>query len=177
MKKVLLISGSNRNGNTNYILNEIKKNIENAEIILLSECNIEYCKGCLACHKTNKCFIKDDMKEIIEKIIEADFIIFGVPNYFDNVTGLFKNFLDRLHPAYKAELLKNKKVIYIFTAGGKVEGTREEMRKSVAGITKYLKWDVVKDYIYQVLNAKDIELQKEKVVEMIKEVSNIIGEN
>ena len=177
MKKVLLISGSNRNGNTNYILNEIKKNIENAEVILLSECNIEYCKGCLACHKTNKCFIKDDMKEIIEKIIEADLIIFGVPNYFDNVTGLFKNFLDRLHPVYKAELLKNKKVIFIFTAGGKVEGTREEMRKSVAGITKYLKWNVVKDYTYQVLNAKDIELQKEKVVEMIREISNIIGEN
>ena len=50
MKKILLISGSNRNGNTNYLLKQIEQKIDNTELILLSKCNIEYCKGCLACH-------------------------------------------------------------------------------------------------------------------------------
>ena len=103
MKKILLISGSNRNGNTNYLLKQIEQKIDNTELILLSKCNIEYCKGSLACHKIDKCVIKDDINEIINKIKEADLIIFGVPNYFDNVSGLFKNFMDRLHPLYKCE--------------------------------------------------------------------------
>ena len=69
------------------------------------------------------------MNEIIDKVKESDLIIFGVPNYFDNVTGLFKNFMDRLHPLYKSELIKNKNVIFIFTGGGKEKGTKEENYK------------------------------------------------
>ena len=41
MKKILLISGSNRNGNTNYLLKQIEQKIDNTELILLSKCNIE----------------------------------------------------------------------------------------------------------------------------------------
>lgn len=40
MKKILLISGSNRDGNTNYLLKQIKRAMDNLELILLSECNI-----------------------------------------------------------------------------------------------------------------------------------------
>lgn len=54
MKNVLLISGSNRNGNTNYLLRKINEKVNNSEIILLSKCNIEYCRGCLACHKIDE---------------------------------------------------------------------------------------------------------------------------
>ena len=67
MKKILLISGSNRNGNTNYLLKQIEQKIDNTELILLSKCNIEYCKGCLACHKIDKCVIKDDISELYEE--------------------------------------------------------------------------------------------------------------
>ena len=50
------------------------------------------------------------MKDIIEKMIESDLIIFGVPCYFDNVTIIFKSFLDRCNPLYKIGILKGKKV-------------------------------------------------------------------
>jgi len=173
MKKILLISGSNRNGNTNYLLKQIEQRIDNTELILLSKCNIEYCKGCLACHKIDKCVIKDDINEIINKIKETDLIIFGVPNYFDNVSGLFKNFMDRLHPLYKSELIKNKKVIFIFTGGGGEDGTLEEMQKSVRGLIKYLKLNVLKNYSYKALNLHDVEMQKEKINNMIEEIKNL----
>ena len=173
MKKVLLISGSNRNGNTNYVLNQIHNLLENTELILLSKCNIEYCKGCLACHNVFKCIIQDDMKEIIDKIIESDLIIFGVPNYFDNVTGLFKNFMDRLHPLYKNELIKDKKVIYIYNGGGEAEGTLNEMSKAVYGLNKYLKLKVVKEYAYQALNLNDVQNQEDKINNMIEEIKNV----
>ena len=34
-------------------------------------------------------------KHNIDKLVSSKLIIFGVPIYFDNVTGLFKNFIDR----------------------------------------------------------------------------------
>ena len=172
MKKILLISGSNRNGNTNYLLNQIKRAIDKTELILLSEYNIKYCKGCLACHRIDKCVIQDDMNDIIDKIKESDLIIFGIPNYFDNVTGLFKNFMDRLHPLYKSELTKNKRVIFIFTGGGGEKGTKEEMEKAVHGLIKYLKLNVLKSYSYQALNIHDVENQKEKINKMLEEIKN-----
>lgn len=174
MKEVLLISGNNRNGNINYLLKQIEKQIGNSELVLLSNCNIEYCKGCLACHKVSNCVIKDDMQEIINKVINADFIIFGVPNYFDNVSGLFKNFIDRLHPLYKGELIKNKRVIFIYTAGGNEIGTQEEMHKAVEGTVKYLKLDLIKEYSYQALNTHDVEKQQEKIEKMIEEIKEIL---
>jgi len=174
IKKILLISGSNRNGNTNYLLNQIAKIMDNSEIILLSKKNIEYCKGCLACHNIDKCIIQDDMKGIIDKIIEADLIVFGIPNYFDNVTGLFKNFMDRLHPLYKNELIRDKQVIYIYTGGGDAEGTLADMQSSVQGLNKYLKLDVVKEYSYKALNLDDVKNQKDKINEMIEEIEQII---
>ena len=172
MKKILLISGSNRNGNTNYLLNQIKRAINKTELILLSEYNIKYCKGCLACHRIDKCVIQDDMNDIIDKIKESDLIIFGIPNYFDNVTGLFKNFMDRLHPLYKSELTKHKRVIFIFTGGGGEKGTKEEMEKAVHGLIKYLKLNVLKNYSYQALNIHDVENQKEKINKMLEEIKN-----
>lgn len=116
------------------------------------------------------------MQQIINNIINADLIIFGVPNYFDNVTGLFKNFMDRLHPLYKKEIIKNKKIIFIFTGGGREEGTAEEMSKSVNGLVKYLKLDVINEYSYKALNIHDIENQTKKINCMVDDIVNVIAE-
>ena len=80
MNKVLLICGSNRKGNTEYILTQLSNYLNNCELILLRNKNIEYCKGCLACHYNNECIIKDDIKLIIRQLINANLIVFGVPN-------------------------------------------------------------------------------------------------
>lgn len=171
MKNILLISGGNRKGNTQSILEIIDKNRQNTQMLLLKDKNIEYCKGCLACHKMIDCVIKDDMKEIIEKMIASDLIIFGVPNYFDNVSGLFKNFMDRLHPLYKSGLLANKKVIFIYVGGGNENGTKEELHHSIRGFVKYLKLNVIKEYSFQALNYNDILSQQEKIHKVVSEMS------
>ena len=173
MTKILLVSGSNRKGNVEYILKYLNERIVNSELILLRTKSISYCKGCLACHQTSHCIINDEMSEIIAKIIECDFIIFGVPNYFDNVSGLFKNFIDRLHPLYKSELIVNKKVIFVYVGGGNEEGTMKELHQSVKGFVKYLKMDVIKEYSFKALNSNDIKYQAEKINEIIDEIKSL----
>lgn len=175
MSKVLIISGSNRKGNTEYILNRINEEIDNGELIILKDKNIEYCKGCLACHHIDRCVIKDDINTIIDKIVDSELVIFGVPNYFDNVSGLFKNFMDRLHPLYKSEQAKNKKVVFIYVGGGGEAGTQEELHQAVKGFAKYLILDIKKEFSFKALNANDIKNQDEKISQMIIDIKNIIS--
>lgn len=167
MKKVILISGSNRKGNTEYILNRLNEQIKDSELILLKDKNIEYCKGCLACHNIDRCIIKDDINLIINQLIGSEMIIFGVPNYFDNVSGLFKNFMDRLHPLYKSKQLKNKKAVFIFVGGGDEEGTKEELHQAIKGFSRYLSLDVKDEFSFKALNASDIKKQDEKIDNII----------
>ena len=66
MKKVTIISSSFRNPSSSKKLAfEMMKGIkENNEVSLieLDKIHFNFCKGCLACQKTGKCIINDDIK-------------------------------------------------------------------------------------------------------------------
>jgi len=80
------------------------------ELILLREKDIKGCDGCLSCETGGKqrkgiCRIKDDMQDIYPKLLEADGLAFGTPVYFEMLSGLLKNFMDRTCPIWpKLEL-------------------------------------------------------------------------
>lgn len=70
------------------------------EIISLSDKQINFCQGCLACQKTMKCILHDDMEMIIEKMKVSDVIVFATPIYFYEMSGQMKTLLDRSNPLY-----------------------------------------------------------------------------
>jgi multimeric flavodoxin WrbA len=113
---ILLISGSPRKGNTEYILEQIQK-LAGGELVRLRKLRIEHCKGCLKCLKTRACPIKDGMQGLYPKIEGAEVIVIATPNYFENVPGLLKDFIDRTNPFYETDMLKKKK-IFTVVAGG-----------------------------------------------------------
>jgi len=41
------------------------------------------------------CKIKDDMNDVYPKLLAADAIVLATPGYFEMISGLLKNFLDR----------------------------------------------------------------------------------
>ena len=174
MPKVLLISGSNRKGNTEYILTKLNEVIDDSALILLSNRNIDNCKGCLYCQNNDSCIINDDINSIIDILLQSEMIIFGVPNYFDNVSGLFKNFMDRLHPLYKSKLLENKKVIFIYVGGGEELGTKEELHKATNGFVKYLGLNLLEEFSFKALNAGDVKEQDDKIKDMVDKINNYI---
>lgn len=106
MKKVIIINASPRkNFNTAQLLQEAKKGAEFAgasvEYINLVDLKFKGCLSCFACKKIgNKtggiCATKDDLKPVLEKIIEADTLIIGTPIYYSYPTGMFRNLLERL---------------------------------------------------------------------------------
>ena len=113
--KVVGICGSPRKGNTEWMLRKLLEGADEAgvetELILLREKDIKGCDGCLSCEAGGQerkgiCRIQDDMQQIYPKLIEADGLAFGTPVYFEMLSGLLKNFMDRTCPIWPRLELK-----------------------------------------------------------------------
>jgi multimeric flavodoxin WrbA len=107
--KLISVCGSPRNGNTEWMLKQLhalaaSRGIS-SDLILLRKHEIKPCNGCLSCEKGGKdrkgiCSIKDDMQDIYPRLLEADIIVYGTPVYFEMLSGLLKNFIDRTCPIW-----------------------------------------------------------------------------
>lgn len=114
--RVLALNGSPRgyNGNTEVILKQFLKGCKNAgaevETIYLKDKKINHCCGCFTCwQKTpGKCIHKDDMEDLLVKVSDADVIVYATPLYYYTVTGIMKDFMDRMLPLNCGEIIKNK---------------------------------------------------------------------
>jgi len=159
MPKVLLISGSPRVGNTDFVLRRIYDSLKlkDKQIIFLKDKNINHCLGCLACDKTNKCVINDDMAGISQELNKSDIIIIGTPNYFDNVSGLLKDFIDRTNPFYDTESLKGKKIINIVVGGQKIFHSKRVVDGALAYFISAHKMKLVDSYCFQALMSDDLK--------------------
>jgi len=104
--KITAFNGSprGRNSNTAIMVEEFLKGAEeagaSAEQIYLSEKKIGFCRGCFNCWTVTpgKCVIKDDMDELLAKVMKSDLIVMATPLYVDGVTALLKAFMDRFLP-------------------------------------------------------------------------------
>lgn len=80
MKNILVISASPRKGgNSDVLCDEFIKGAQQAghkaEKIFLRNFKVNYCTGCGVCNSTHKCVQKDDMAEIMDKMVNADVIV------------------------------------------------------------------------------------------------------
>ena len=102
--KVVAINGSPKGqaSNTHIMVSAFLKGAQAAgaktENILLAEKEIQHCKGCFACWLSTpgQCVIKDDMADILARCAGADVLVLATPLYFDNISGMLKDFMDRL---------------------------------------------------------------------------------
>ncbi len=104
--KVLAINGSphGEKGNTALILTQFLDGMKLAgaevELFYTKKMKINPCLGEYNCwFKTpGVCSQKDDMQELVPKLMEADVLVFATPLYVDGMTGPMKNLLDRAIP-------------------------------------------------------------------------------
>jgi multimeric flavodoxin WrbA len=65
------------------------------EVLHLANHNIEYCRGCGFCMEKGACWIDDDQRLILKKLLNAPAVILASPVYFLHITGQMKAFIDR----------------------------------------------------------------------------------
>lgn len=105
MKKILVLSASPRKqGNSDRLSDSFITGAKEVghfvEKIYVCDQNIKYCTGCGVCQTTHACVQKDDMAPILQKMVDADCIVFATPVYFYNMNAQLKTLLDRTTPQY-----------------------------------------------------------------------------
>lgn len=119
--KVIGINGSARKDwNTDTL---VKKALEGAASVgaetELIELYAEPIKGCLECfackRKGNKtgglCAIRDNLRPLLEKALNADVIILGAPNFFGYPSGMIRSFIERfLYPLTSYQIENGKPI-------------------------------------------------------------------
>jgi multimeric flavodoxin WrbA len=138
-KNVIVISTSLRKGgNSDTLADELIRGVKdtgnNAEKISLQGKTIEFCKGCLACQKTQKCVIQDDVDAIAQKVKNADTIVFATPIYYYEMSGQMKTLLDRLNPLFPSDY-SFREVYMIATAA---DGNLEAVDIAVKGLEGWI---------------------------------------
>lgn len=104
--KVIAVNGSPRkNNNTATLLKEALRGAEEngaqTELVHLYEQNFKGCISCFACKRKGStcngvCAVKDDLKPVLERILDSDVLLLGSPIYLSNITGEMRAFLERL---------------------------------------------------------------------------------
>ena len=102
MKAVAINGSPRRGGNTELLLKQVIKPLEDArweiQFIQLGGRRIRGCQACYNCFKTKnaRCSQKDAFfDDCMEKMLAADAIILGSPTYFSDVSAEMKALLDR----------------------------------------------------------------------------------
>ncbi len=124
-KNVLILSTSPRKGGNSEILaDEFFRGAldggNHVEKIVLYDKTINFCKGCLACQKTQRCVIRDDANLIVEKMQQADVIAFATPVYYYAMSGQMKTMLDRSNPLFSSSY-RFRDIYLLATAADKDE--------------------------------------------------------
>mgnify|MGYP003806565639 CR=1 FL=1 len=121
--KILGINASPR-GSNSQTLRLVKRALEGAEesgaeteLVDLCRLDIKYCNACAVCFAKGRCIHEDDFVELYQKILNADGLILGSPNYFHTVTAQMKTMLDRMADAVHCQLLTDKYGCSVATAG------------------------------------------------------------
>ncbi len=104
-------------------IREIEKAGIEVEVVRLRKLKFFPCDGCEGCDTNEKCHIKDEMQKVYPKLFAADCWIIASPEYWWNVSGLCKNFLDRLNAYWikREKYFAGKKAAILTCSGQPLE--------------------------------------------------------
>lgn len=139
VKKVLVLSSTPRKGGNSDLLCDqfvsgAKEAGHNAEKIFLRDKKIGYCIACEACTGSGVCVLKDDMSEVLEKMIKADIIVMATPVYFYTMNAQLKTLIDRTVARYTE--ISNKDFYFILSAADTSHKNMQKTLESLRGFTE-----------------------------------------
>ena len=175
---IIAICGSPRNGNTEFTLKRILAKAgelgASTELVLLREKRIEFCDGCLS-GSSGECKIRDDMQIIYPKLENADLIIFGSPNYFSNMSGMMKNFVDRMNPYYTNKALNEKKMVVAVVGEVNNSNSVGKVMGSFEAVANSFKMSFVGDIFLVARDPQDIENNPDDIKKIDEFTEGLIG--
>jgi len=151
-KRVLVISSSPRKGgNSDLLCDQLIIGAQEAEHqvekVFLKDKKISYCTGCGTCFNREKsCPQKDDMAEVLEKMVAADVIVMATPVYFYTMCGQMKTLIDRTCSRYTE--INGKEFYFIITAADSNQQATKQTLEGFRAFTYCLEGAAEKGIIY-----------------------------
>ena len=140
-KNILIITSSLRpNSNSDALAASFAKGAveagHNVETISLKGKKFGFCTGCMICQKNQDghCIFKDDAENIVQKMIQADVLVFASPIYYYEMSGQLKVLLDRANPIYPIEY--NFRDVYVLTTAA--DGSDHTPKRALNGIEGWI---------------------------------------
>ena len=104
------------------------------EKITLAGKNIQFCKGCLGCHKLGRCVISDDVNDIMAKVIKADVVCWATPIYYYEMSGQMNTLIDRMNAMYGRDYAFRD--VYLLTTAA--DDDEQTPKRAETGLTGWI---------------------------------------
>lgn len=144
--KILILAGSpHKKGTSNTLVEEFIKGAtevgKEVELIDIAKSNIHPCLGCDACGMNGNCVQKDIGNEVLDKILNADAIVFATPVYYFGMSSQLKMMIDRFYARNGAITSKHLKAALITTAWNNDKVVMSAIEKHFEIIFDYLNFE------------------------------------
>ena len=106
----------------NAVLEGARDEGAETELVDIYSLRIEYCTACGSCYATGDCTLMDDFPDLFERLMDADGIVLGAPNYIDSIPAPLKAVFDRMADAIHCRMFTGKFGCSVCTAGGSNHG-------------------------------------------------------
>jgi multimeric flavodoxin WrbA len=153
MKVTILQGSARKKGNTARVLGWVEEELQNlgheVDSIYLHPKNLKGCMGCGKCKEKPEptgCIQKDDMPDVMAKMIDSQLVIFSSPLYFWGFSAQIKAVIDRTYSLYTnanqpdhASLIDGRRQALVATGAGGFDENAEGMVDAFGRMQKYHK--------------------------------------
>ena len=146
---ILILNGSPRHhGNTHAVLQTMKSILENGNTVeALDVCTLKL-SGCCACDGCKRngghCVCPDESDAVIQKIVQADAIIFGTPVYWWGMSAQLKMVVDKFYSQDSQFKTMCKKIGVVVIGANELENPQYRLiHDQFHCIAEYRNWDLV----------------------------------
>lgn len=164
MSKILILSASpRRKGNSSQMCDEFMRGAQEAghevEKLIVSHRNIGECLACNTCMRNGgSCVQKDDMREIRNKMFEADVIVLASPVYFYSINAQMKLVIDRCYAFFQK--LAGKTFYYLLSMASSNTETADAALASLRGLVRCVPESKEGGYVLAAGVAETVDVQK-----------------
>lgn len=113
---------------------------------------------------------------MLQKISDADSIVFGTPVFWIGMAGQLKLFIDKFVARQDVLRTQSKKIASLVVGGGGLKANQYNLiKEQLASICKFLNWDYIHAASFSAYGLGDI-LKKEDFESKIQEIADAINQ-
>jgi len=193
MKVITILGSPRKKGNTAKVLENVESLLRKTHEVERIDIISQDVRGCLGCSKCQEnlnepaCVQKDDVPILLEKLLNADVIIYGTPLYGHSYSAQMKSFLDRHVAFFKVisgaekslpemkSLIEGKHTALLVTCQGPVENNADLIKELFIRHNLAAKTELVGSYIVPFCTTPDntAEISMDISQRISKDINNI----